>query len=59
MIELSFPSSEVLTLPQAQVTENEKHDDYDANDVEDIIHRDSPLSLEIDAAAYFLSRRQW
>jgi len=46
--------SEVFTLPQAQVTENEKHDYYDANDVEDIIHSDfSPFSTNR-RYAYFL-----
>ena len=46
--------SEVVTLPQAQVTENEKHDYYDANDVEDIIHSDfSPFSTNR-RYAYFL-----
>jgi hypothetical protein len=37
---------EVFTLSQAQVTENEKHDHYDANDVEDIIHSDFPFLYE-------------
>ena len=36
MIELS------VTLPQAQVTENEKHDYDDANDVEDTMHGEFP-----------------
>ena len=45
---------EVFTLSQAQVTENEKHDHYDANDVEDIIHSDfSPFSTNR-RYAYFL-----
>jgi hypothetical protein len=51
--------SEVFTLPQAQVTENEKHDYYDANDVEDIIHSDFSPSLRIDATLIsYGSRRQ-
>jgi len=51
--------SEVFTLPQAQVTENEKHDYYDANDVEDIIHSDfSPFSTNRRYAYSYGSRRQ-
>ena len=52
--------SEVFTLPQAQVTENEKHDYYDANDVEDIIHSDfSPFSTNRRYAYSYGSRRQF